>query len=327
MSGSQVTDKAKIVKKIIESINKKNRLARELTALKEDYQKLKEKHQPLIINLQLQADEQATEFRRLYEESQEAYQNDEKGLAKELATQGHEAQDECEALNNQINALKQELKNQQNQVDSLYAELRDINDTIANFKNESRTMGDNEHKHVTRDESLKIRKTTVSGFDNSKIISNLEVENLLDQLPQGLFELIQEVKFLDEIKTKDGRLIAGNYHWDKKAVQAKIEIYSHGFQSRNNRSEILTETKRTIIHEIGHLIFREFISDRARWLWGNYYLKSMQNNNFITGEDTGSRDDDFSECFVKFILNPKELEKLDRTRYDFIKKVWDITFD
>jgi len=292
-------------------VEQKNKLIEEIKDKKLQHHALAQQLQPIINSLQQQADQLAAEFRRLFKESQQAYQNEEGALAKQLSLKGQEIQKKCEELNSQVNSYRNALMISRNEIEKLCVLLNEINDQLQLLaKNSEPEFG---------------RNTKVIGFNSSQVISNAEVEEMLNQLPQGLFDLVSEIKFVDEIEISNGNLITGNYHWNQKTGKAQIEIYAHGFKDKKFKEEILKKTKSTIIHEIGHLIFREILADTARYRWGTYYLESLQTKNFLDDEDPGSREEDFSDCFIEFIYNPRKLEKYDQTRYAFIKKIWEIT--
>src|SRR3989338_7397929 len=58
-----------------------------------------------IDELRAEADQLAVEFKELYDQSHETYNDGDGALAKDLAAEGHEKQDECEEINAQVSAL------------------------------------------------------------------------------------------------------------------------------------------------------------------------------------------------------------------------------
>ena len=68
------------------------------------------------------------EFRRLYEESHEAYEEGDRELAKRLGNEGHKVQNRCERLNEEIAHLYDELKRLNARKAELASEARSWHD-------------------------------------------------------------------------------------------------------------------------------------------------------------------------------------------------------
>ena len=68
------------------------------------------------------------EFRRLYEESHEAYANDDPGQARRLSQEAHKIKNKCETLNEEIGSLYDKIKRLHNRKAELISEAKSWHD-------------------------------------------------------------------------------------------------------------------------------------------------------------------------------------------------------
>lgn len=106
--------------------NDRNALLQKARELTEEHRILRIKYQPLIDRLSLEANELAEEFRRLYKESQDAFNSDRKQEAKFLSDEGKKAQEECEELNEEVNGYKRELNELHERIVEIYSRTEEI---------------------------------------------------------------------------------------------------------------------------------------------------------------------------------------------------------
>ena len=279
-------------------LSEREKAIEDTKTLQEKYQILLKKYQPQIDEFSTEADILAIKFRKLYKESQEAYQAGAGALAKSLSVEGHKTEDQCKEFNSNANILCKKLRGLLDKIEASRKSIKEIGEKISQIRSEIRT----------------VRQTKIIGFEKSKVIDNLKVQEFIDDFPGKIFQEIQDFCYKD-IFFKDK---AGITHWDKKSGKAVISIYRQPWADE----ESVEEFKKTICHEIGHVIFEKSMADTERWQWGLWYQESTERNNFITKEAELSRADDFCECFTEFKINPNYLDKFDQRRYDFIKDVY-----
>lgn len=93
-----------------ELTRKANRLLVEREKIRQEAASFRFKHQSEIDEMKVEADALAREFKRLYQESQDAYAGGQGAYAKQLSLEGHAKQAECEDLNRQVGRKIEELK-------------------------------------------------------------------------------------------------------------------------------------------------------------------------------------------------------------------------
>jgi hypothetical protein len=300
MEKIEKTGKSSLIKSAKNLVSQKKELLTQIKDLQGKYQSLSVEYQPQINEFQTKAEDLAKEFRRLYSKSQEAYSSGDGASAKSLSLAGHALEEKCRAINNKTNVLRNELKSILNKIQLLRKKAGECQIQTNECYKQAATM----------------RKTYVRGFGLSKIMSDDDVEEFLDEFPQKVFKKIESIKFKNKLVGNESATILGNHHWDEKLGKFEIDIYYHISENSFNLKE-------TITHEIGHTIFRSFMKDIPdRWQWGEWYKESMRSKKFILREDPGGREEDFCDCFAQFKIDPEYLEKFDKQRYDFINKIY-----
>jgi len=278
----------------------KRKIADEIRILKRRYSVLLEEYQPLIDDLQEQADQLASRFRTLYRESQEAYLSGDGALAKALSIEGHYLQNECEALNEQANAMRKELRAILDEIENKSQRLEEIRARIRGMP-----------------------RPSIRGFEKSGIFDNQDVQRFLNNFPAKIFQVIDSVRYEHVFYRDRNDARVGSLHWNFRTGKAVIDIYWHPSEEISLEDDTKRgDLKRTIAHEIGHIVFEKFMADTERWQWGEWYMESRQKGAFISPEAEPGRGDDFSECFAVFMINPRKLEKFDLRRYNFIKEIY-----
>ncbi|MCL5114159.1 MAG: putative nuclear RNA export factor SDE5 [Patescibacteria group bacterium] len=250
--------------------------------------------QPRIDELSREADELAAKFKRLYEESQEHYDAREGGAAKELAEEGHEAEDRCRRLNAEANALRRELK-------GLYDRYENLNREAARFEEDAETA---------EEQGWLVRETDVTGFGGSVAKSNFAVEEFLDTFPQGLFHKIERIEYRaahEEYENEGAEGVTSRPN--EFSRKRKIRIFPHDDEAH---------FKKTISHEIGHVAFYEFLTWEEKDRWAALAKKLALAGKRISGYAWNSNEH-FCECFSTFKVEPQVLKKFDEEVYTFME--------
>ena len=272
-------------------------LSQEITLAKRRLEDLSKQYQPLIEQFQEKADHLARKFRRLYEESQEAYKDGDGELARSLSIDGREAQDECEALNDRANSMRYELKGLQYR--------------IAKMANE---FNGNESRNRELKASLKtMRRPQLSGFGQSNI-APLGLEQFLDKLPQSALREIRGIEFVPKRPLGiEGGGKLGDTSWDPETRRATVRAYLH--ETRLDEKE-----QETITHEVGHEVFLKLLNPEEKTVWEKFYKGS--GDWFVSGRAIRSAEEDFCECFRMFFSGRAEIfAKHDPQKYNFIKNL------
>lgn len=289
--------KAELLKKSEKARAKVLQLKHKEQALEKSYENLLLELQPQIDKLQNQAEELGPKFRNLYRASQEAYSDQDGALAKSLSIQGHEIEDSCRAINNRANELRKRLKNKYDKINKMHQEAEQSEKLVVEYKSKADAL----------------RKTKVTNFTDSKVMTEYEVEEFLDEFPQKIFNNIDSIRYFDEIVIEEDGICFGKTTWNKETNKATIDIFKH-----TNK----TFLRETITHEIGHCIFLSLMNEEQRLGWGSLYKQRFFSKDFITKCASESRGEDFCECFICYKLQPDKLEKLYNVEYDFIDKLY-----
>lgn len=208
---------------------------------KEEFRRLQEELPPRIEALAHDADEMASKFRRLYQESQDEFSFGNHEFAKELAEQGDKAEKECRRLNHEVRLLRREL-------DARRAEFRTLDS--ANKKAER------DWKTCISQLRVKNRETDVSGFEHSVIGDDWAAEKFLDSFPQSIFKVVEFVEYCDEPPDVEGTL--GYANKNLTDTMMSVRMFKGGNEAR---------LKRAMAEAIGSVVYQIFLSEELRKKW------------------------------------------------------------
>lgn len=298
--GNNKLSRSELLRKAKDMSSKSRQLMAEVGELKIKYKKLKDALQPQIEVLQRQADRLAIQFKKLFEESQESYQEGDGALAKVLSLQGKELQNECKDLNSQVNELRSQLSVLHTTLDSL------------------RKKADEYRKKELQlnKEAFELRKTKIKGFENNRILSTDMIENFLDDFPQGVFKIIQSINYVENLYWKDVPS-RGMAEWNTDGM-AIIKIAKQPAKSDSLRAEALKEV---IAHEIGHVLYVDFLGDEHKAEWYACHMDDFAKGKYISDLGLIDETEDFAESFKLYMLNRPLLLIYDKRRYNIIDKL------
>jgi len=195
------------------------------------------------------ANESALEFRRLYRESQEAYADEDKELAKQLSEEGHETQDECEALN-------QEVKD-------LYEKLKGLNE---------------QKKRLVRANVLPTM--ALKGIPPS---FQQAITDTLKSLPSRHVsgKVIERMSYSGEYKENPVTKEPQQANTDFSVMGGKPVIRINK-QTREGFTEI-EDLKIAMAHEVGHVVYRKFVTDeqKADWAASFTHTRNDSEDSFV----------------------------------------------
>lgn len=228
------------------------------------------------------ADELATEFRRLYQESQEAYQDGNGELAKELSIQGHEAQDECKALNEEVTDLYEELRDLRRQA----AEIGDLPQTVLQRMPVS-------FQKVATDTLNALPSRHVSG------------------------KLIERVSYSDEyIIGSSGNPIQANTHFDQVGNKPVIVLNKQTPDGFTNTESLQV----AVAHEVGHVVYEMILSneERADWFAVMNEIYAQLDN---PDEDAEANKEEFARAYSRYFFDKDELKEKFPEEYEFFESL------
>ncbi len=285
------------LQKIVQLRERQKALNQDIVSARKELEILNKQYQPLINQLQQKADVMAHKFRRLYRESQDAYNDDDGESAKSLSIEGREAQDECESFNDQANRMRRELKNLQERISRMAGEFNENETRITELKAALRDM----------------RRPRLSGFEHSAI-PTLNLEQFLDKLPQMALREIGGVDFSSErtqgIEMGDK---LGDTKWNPETGKATIRVYLHEPRFGEKEHE-------TVAHEVGHEVFLKLLNPEEKIIWEEFYRGS--GDWFVSHRAIRSAEEDFCECFrIFFSSDVAAFAKRNPQKYNFIKNL------
>lgn len=202
-----------------------------------------------------QADGLAEKFRRLFRESQEAYSDGDGELAKELSEEGHEAQDECMALNNKVRELRRQ---------------------AAEFPERPQMA----------------LKGIPPDFQNA-------VFDTLDSLPAAHVsdKVIERISYSGEYKENPVTKITRQANIDFPVMGGKPVIRINK-QTREGQWTHISSVKFAVVHEVGHVVYRKFVTDEQKADWGIRFTHPDNNP-----------EEDFANSYAWYYLKRNEMAK------------------
>jgi Domain of unknown function (DUF1771) len=272
-------------------------------AMKSRHQQLSQEYLPRIRELQREADILAEQFKSLYREASTSFSEGDGALAKSLSTEGHAAQERCEALNAEANQLRHELGDTLNkhQVNTQRADT--LQNEIARFRKELTTA----------------RRTRVLGFEHSDVLDNIVIERVLDSFPQRIFASIARVEHAPELYAQTlGRGIRvparGETTWDENGI-AVVRVAPQVGKSLEAR---ITRYSRALGHELGHVVYENFLTDHQKAEW---YATDYDSSNFFSAVSLQTEVEAFAEAFALITLEPRSVDVVGQMRHRFMKTV------
>jgi hypothetical protein len=257
-----------------------------------------------IKQLQAQADVLAKEFKALIPQAADAYASGAGAAAKSISNERKAKQAQCEALNAQAAALRQNLADLRGWLKERRRELQQVTEVVAT--------------QLRNDTTKNIH---VAGFSRAYGVSQWVVREELGVLPQAVLARIKSVSYIGELQSDGAVGRTGN-----KADYPEQTVINLYINPSSFKKEILEEGYRqTIIHEAGHVLFDWVMTTEQRWKWGELYKQTLMNKGgaFVSDYARKSLREDFGECFALFVHNPKKLHKRDNARYTFIKNIYE----
>ncbi|MCL4540578.1 MAG: DUF1771 domain-containing protein [Bacteroidetes bacterium] len=291
------TGKAHFIKEVEEARRRARDAKTAARAARQRYEETAAELQPRIDELSREADELAAKFKRLYEESQARYEARDGSVAKELAMEGHDAENRCRRLNGEANNLRKELK-------GLYDAYERLNEEAERLE---------ESASISEEQGLMLRGTGIHHFNKSAMGSDFAVEEFLDTFPQGLFRNVRFIEYRTALEKHEegcfGITLRNNI-----IGNSTISIFPHENEDKQGLKE-------TISHELGHVVLHGFLALAERDKWATL-LKDLALAGKKISKFAWSPDEYFCECFAAFKTNPRKLKKFDIRVYTLMEDIY-----
>ena len=240
-----------------------------------------------INELRQKADNLAIKFRGLYQESQDAYADEDGETAKILSEEGHEVQAQCEALNDQANELRQRAKELQEERKRIFAEAESWHQKALAEIEKAKSLRHQANELVLLPQI--VLRSIPLDFQNAII-------DTLKSLPAHHVsaKIIERVSY------------SGNYEKNPltgKPRQAYTDFSRLGYkpviQINKQTPEGFTEIedlKIAVAHEVGHIVYRYFIKDEQKADWATSFRHKKDDS-----------EDSFAQCYALYYLRKEWL--------------------
>jgi hypothetical protein len=151
----------------------------------------------------------------------------------------------------------------------------------------------------------------VTGFEASGVISDKDVREYLDRLPQEHLDGLTEIRYTDTFQGDSSGVVLGEW---RKVAPGKAEILIHrqdpsGSSSRGKLEDTLT-------HEVGHNAFNN-LDEGSRQEWESIFEKTPKDSFVSTYAETNPNED-FAESYEVFSKRPDYLREYWPERYEFM---------
>jgi hypothetical protein len=151
----------------------------------------------------------------------------------------------------------------------------------------------------------------VSGFSDQCKITVDEVTHAVDALPSRHLSGVREIRFQEDhtyINEYGEEGLTTPDSCKAAFVQDDQVILMHQFENHEEFLHIL-------YHEIGHHVFYRVINGFQRKHW---VTRIHPDSVVITRYAGLNASEDFAECYARFVLDPKQLNKLTK-KYNFMR--------
>ncbi len=242
-----------------------------------------------------------------------------RGLAAGLAAQGRGYQNQAQGLNAQANGLRGQLKGALSELRSMQNQLKDLNAQINQLKAAKAEAG--RRAAIARAERVaanRIRHIKVRGFAEARGVDSAMVRQILSELPDKLLAEIGSVTYINEFGHGGaaGRTVAKPNIPEKGQIYL-YEVFEYELAARQE------QYRETLTHEAGHVLFERLASGVQRFEWGNFFNRTLRDGEeYVSPYAATSLREDFAESFMVYRLDPSELYKEFRSRYDFIDRLY-----
>jgi len=140
---------------------------------------------------------------------------------------------------------------------------------------------------------------------------------MLAEIPANVLAAIAALEYRDGMVFRaEGWDLAKTLELGRRRF--RIVIFRHGI-IRRPRPEIAEQMRNTILHEVGHVVFRGSMSEEERIRWGEKYTESLQRDRSVSIQARAGAEEDFCEAYRVYKRSPVTLASFDADRYSFIE--------
>lgn len=234
-----------------------------------------------INDIKSKADSLADRFRDYYQRAKEAYDSDDKALAKELKDEGYIYEQKCRSMNNDVHRLREYRHLLTKKYNNAVAECKKWDSYISQL-----------HKHKSSILIPMVANANRFGLKED------DVEAVLQEFsPHHLKQSVTLVYFSGIIRNAQLGQVLGNYDYELKhiIINSTSQILDH--------DESLRWIKHVIAHELGHAVYHNILTDKQKVKWHKIsetmgpVTSSVRNR----WENENIRDrENFAECYRIF---------------------------
>uniref|UniRef100_A0A7V3JAA3 DUF1771 domain-containing protein n=1 Tax=candidate division CPR3 bacterium TaxID=2268181 RepID=A0A7V3JAA3_UNCC3 len=234
------------------------------------------------------ADDLAAEFKHLYQESQDAYAEGDGETAKMLSEEGHDVQDECEALNREVTGLYEKLKALNRKKKSLLEKADYWHNLAMTEIEKAKSL------RQQANELILLPQIALKGIPQE--FQNAIIDTLKSLPPHHISDkVIERISYSGEYKLgSSGNPIQAQLVSPKTGGRLYIKINK---QTPEGKWVNINRIKYAVAHEVGHVVYREILTDRQKANWSSSF-------NHPKGPE-----ESFAESYRYYYLNREELSK------------------
>lgn len=263
-----------------------------------------------LLLITTEADGLAIEFKELYRRATEAYADDLRGLAKQLSTEGHEKQKECEDLNQRANEVRGKLAANREELKGYRYPHNDLLDKLNRLKASLRVA----ERDAEAEEAARVKPVSLQGFEVRGPNSAEALREFVASFPPALLRSVSQITYRDiQAVGRTGSPIIGRTSRARGQHQFQIELFYHHPPAAQG-------IRQTIAHELGHVAYAMFTDqERQRWLQLYYNTNDSQ---FFTPYAMSDAEEDFGECVAWFKTNAPAFAKSHPEKYAFMQLIF-----
>jgi len=275
-------------------------LLAEVATRREKYEAARAKFDPRIAQYSNAADALAVQFKQLVRDAADAYARDEKELASQLAQERRAKQAQCEEMNGEANELRRKLGTKLDKLKGAQAALAGVNDELRSTRSLIRAS----------------IPTTIKGL-HLLGLSPHYLEDVMDRLPKSIWQNTESVTYVAALG--NGGILGLT---EVVRPEAKITLFRSPLELKVEDLNALYAG--VIEHEAGHVVFQKLMSSGERFAWSRLWQATRlgKSGTFVNRRAMEHQSEDFAECFRMYRSDPQGLKKVDPTRYNFVKNVY-----
>ena len=231
---------------------RRRKLPAEIQRLQARYDAMAKSHLPRIEQLSRDADRLAEIFKPLVQQAVDTYASGDRAGAKAISNERKAKQAECEALNEQANALRTELAAAREALQVAQDEETVIDVRIKSFE--------------------RLRHISLGNFSEAYGVNAMMVCKELSVLPARMLRHILAVNYVHQ--TMPDYAVGRTGSREHNPERTPITLYVNASSYEPARLE--EDYRHTIVHEAGHVLFDWVMTNQQRQRWGELFTQTLR---------------------------------------------------